>query len=194
MRDIHREIRKVRLEGLVSGLEGCISWKIDYMDKFGWGKTHHFFIYLDYHLLLWVIDNILWEACVYDYPFCNLDHNLLSSKTTCLKGRDSLVVYLHLSKCEVKLWDIGNWLLFNLSSPFLLKSYSVYNLCMWVEALNHWLLSWVRIVVQRLDLFSNVYDLIEPFKVSLNLWGKCPLIVVRTVMVKRRWSPCSMSL
>ena len=149
MRDIHREIRKVRLEGLVSGLEGCIPWKIDYMDKFGWGKTHHFLSILII-IFFCVIDNILLEACVDAYPFCNLDNNLLSSKTTCLKGRDSLVANPHLSKCKVKLRDIGNWLSFNLSSPFLLKPYSVYSLCMWVEALNHWLLSWVRTIVQRL--------------------------------------------
>ena len=108
-------------------------------------------------------------------PCYNLDHKLLSSKSTCLKGSDSLVVNFHLSKCKVKLQAVGNCLSFNLSSPFLLKSYSVYNLCMWVETLNHWLLSWVKNVVYRLDLFYNVYDLREPFKVSLNLCDKCPL-------------------
>ena len=171
MRDIPREIRKVRLEGLVSGLEGYIPWKYDYMNKFGWGKTHHFYlswlsssfmrltIYFGKHVLMLI-------------PFCNLDHKLLSSKSTCLKGRDSLVVNFHLNKCKVKLQAIGNWLSFNLSSPFLLKSYSVYNLCMWVEALNYWLFSWEKTTVHRLDLFYNVYDLREPFKVSLNLCNK----------------------
>ena len=42
----------------------------------------------------------------------------------------------------------------------------------------------MRIVIQRLDLFCDVYELIEPFKVSLNLCDECPLSVVRTASIE----------
>ena len=42
----------------------------------------------------------------------------------------------------------------------------------------------MRIVIQRLDLFCDVYELIEPFKVSLNLYCECQLPGERLAIVK----------